>query len=76
MGFPPLRKSVSSQVKNDDNFSLVFEIANQLAIIFVDSQSAGGTPLALFCAVNVWQRVIFLKREFSRLFRVSNMFIK
>ena len=30
MGFPPLRKTISPHVKNYDNFSRVFEIANQL----------------------------------------------
>lgn len=30
MGFPPLRKSVSSHVKNYDNFSRVFEITSLL----------------------------------------------
>ena len=51
-------------MKNYDNFSHVG-----------DSQSAAGMLLALFNAMNEWQGVLFLIREFSRLFVVSNMFI-
>ena len=40
------------------------------------SQSAAGTSLALFSAMNEWQRVLFLKRELSRFFfPVNKMFI-
>ena len=56
-GLPPLRKTVSPHVKNYDTFSRVF-----------DSQSVAGTSLALFSAMNECQRVLFLKRELSRLF--------
>ena len=61
-----MRKTVSQQVKNYDNFSRAS---------VCDSQSAAGTSLALFGGMNEWQRVLFLKRELSWLFRVSKMFI-
>ena len=41
----------------------------------LDSQSAAGTSLALFSAVNGEQRVLFLQRELSRLFLASKIFI-
>ena len=50
-------------MKNYDNFSHVG-----------DNQSAAGMLLALFNAMNEWHGVLFLIREFSRLFVVSNMF--
>ena len=46
----------------------------KITIIFTSvlgSQSAAGTSLALFSAMNEWQRVLFLNRELSRLFRVG-----
>ena len=53
-------------------------ISEKLRLFFTcvcDSQLAAGTSLALFGGMNEWQRVLFLKRELSRLFRVSKMFI-
>ena len=40
-----------------------------------DSQSAAGTSLALFSAMNEYQRVLFLKFELSRLLLVSKVYI-
>ena len=51
-------------MKNYDNFSCVW-----------DSQSAADTLLALFSAMNEWQRALFLKSELSRLLVVSKMII-
>ena len=58
-------KNCITTVKNHDNYSGVFEIA----------KSAGDTSLALFSTMNQRQRVLFLKRELSRLLLVSKMFI-
>ena len=43
--------------------------------VFWDSQSAVDTSLTPSSAMNEWQRVLFLKRELSRLPLVAKMFI-
>ena len=62
--FPPLRKTESRHVKNDDQFPRVR-----------DSQSVPDTSLPLSSATNEWQGILFLKREFSRLLVVGKAFI-
>ena len=56
--------SASPHEKNYDFFTCVW-----------NSQLAAGTSLALFSAMNEWQRILFLKREFSGLFRVNKIFM-
>ena len=51
-GFPPIRKTMSPQLKNYDNFSRVW-----------DHQSAADTSFALFSAMNEKQRALSLKYE-------------
>ena len=40
-----------------------------------NSASAADKSLAVFSAMNEWQRVLFLKRESSQLLLVSKMFV-
>ena len=65
MGFPPLRKTVSPQVKNYDYISRVFEVANQLP-------TCHSLYLAPLTNCNAFS---FLQRELSRLLLVGKMFI-
>ena len=64
-GFTPLRKTVLPLVKNSDTFSRGCW----------DGQSAAYVSLAIFSAMNEWQRVLFFKRELSRLHRVCKVLI-
>ena len=57
--------SASSHMKNYDYF---------FTCVW-NSQLAAGTSLALFSAMNEWQRILFLKRELSGLFRVNKIFM-
>ena len=43
---------------------------------FLDNQSVADTSLALFTAINEWQRVFLVKHELSRVFLVSKIFIQ
>ena len=54
----------SPHVKDRDDFSRVW-----------DGQSTAGTSLALFSAKTEWLRVLFFKRERTRLFLVAKVFV-